>query len=138
MPAGTIKPTLIDGTYDILAQATDPAGNISTDSTTNELTLTVANFIAGQSPTGIIYLPVSSVDLTFSRVMDAGSFTLADDLLSFTGPDGVDLTAQVSSSNWVNDHLLRIDFVTQFASGDYSLVFGRPDSRPPVWRWIRI
>ena len=128
LPAGTITPLLADGTYDVVVQATDPAGNIGTDSTTDELNLIVANFVADQSPTGTIYLPVSSVDLTFSRAMDTGNFSLADDLLSFTGPGGVDLAAQVSSFEWVNDRLLRINFVSQVTSGRLFAGFWPADS----------
>jgi hypothetical protein len=39
----TISPALTEGIYDIVASATDPAGNTGTDSTTNELTIDNTN-----------------------------------------------------------------------------------------------
>ena len=39
LPAGTINPGLADGTYDVIATATDVVGNIGTDNTTDELTI---------------------------------------------------------------------------------------------------
>lgn len=39
LPANTISPGLVVGTYDVIVKATDLAGNVGTDSTTNELTI---------------------------------------------------------------------------------------------------
>ncbi|MCH8045296.1 MAG: tandem-95 repeat protein, partial [Planctomycetes bacterium] len=39
LPDDTIDPLLIDGTYDVLATATDAAGNVATDDTTDELVI---------------------------------------------------------------------------------------------------
>jgi len=42
LPAGVVYPELADGIYDVIATATDPAGNVGTDDTTDELTVDTA------------------------------------------------------------------------------------------------
>jgi len=50
----TISPALADGTYDVAVAATDLAGNVGTDATTDELTIEVSNFqiVSGTDATG--------------------------------------------------------------------------------------
>src|SRR5205814_1437495 len=67
--------------------------------------------------------PVGSVDITFSRAMDAASFTVAADVLSFAGPSG-SLLGQITGSSWINSTTLRITFTPQTAAGTYQLVLG--------------
>ena len=44
LPDDTISPELADDTYDVAVAATDLAGNVGTDATTDELTIEVGNF----------------------------------------------------------------------------------------------
>ena len=47
LPAGTITPDLVDGVYEVLAVATDPVGNFSQDTTSNELTVDLITPLVG-------------------------------------------------------------------------------------------
>src|SRR5262249_48565678 len=89
--------------------------------------------VAGPAgPTVIYSLPansidspqVNSVEFTFSRDMDPASFSIADDVASFTGPGGVDLLSQVTSSSWVDARTLHIGFNSQQANGSYAMTIG--------------
>lgn len=75
------------------------------------------------TPNGTVNESVSSIDLHFSETMDTGSFSVASDVVSFTGPGG-DLLAEITGSNWVNPSTLRVTFNPQTANGTYSLVLG--------------
>jgi len=48
LAAGLIAPGLEDGVYDVSATATDPFGNIGTDDTTNELTVSIVTQIVAK------------------------------------------------------------------------------------------
>jgi hypothetical protein len=71
---------------------------------------------------------VSSLTVTFNEPMDTSSFRLTADVVSFTGPDGVDLRKQLlkeGNFHWSPDGRgLTISFPAQSASGSYSLVLG--------------
>jgi len=98
----TIAPALADGTYDIAATATDSAGNVGTDDTTDELVIdaiapvvTIDDFSTNdQAPalTGTVDDPTAVIQVTVDRdsyiatnngdgtwSLDAGTFTLGDD-----------------------------------------------------------
>ncbi len=70
-------------------------------------------------------LPVSSIDLNFSEPMNPSSFSVADDLASFTGPGGANLVPTVSGYSWLNGNTtLRLDFTPTGSAGSYSIVVG--------------
>lgn len=69
--------------------------------------------------------PVSSIDLTFTRAMDPATFSIVDDITSFTGPGGVNLLSQITGSSWSNgNQTLRITLVPQSIDGQYALTIG--------------
>ena len=74
--------------------------------------------------TGELLDPVDSVILTFSRAMDASTFTAVDDLvlLGPSGPIVIDSIVQLSDTEF------EVRFQPQTESGDYSLEVG-PDIR---------
>ncbi len=94
----TISPALADGTYDVLASATDGLGNIGTDATTNELTIDTTGPVVTVDPlattdttpelTGTVDDPAAAVEVTVAGNTYAaanngdGTWTLADDTIA--------------------------------------------------------
>src|SRR2546423_5840507 len=56
--------------------------------------------------------------------MDPSSFSVADDVSSFTGPGGADLKPQIAGFAWVDSQTLRVFFKTQSDEGDYAMTIG--------------
>jgi len=79
--------------------------------------------VSTHSPSGVVNTPQLAVQLTFDTPMEAGSFAVADDVVSFTGPPG-DLMGQITGSSWLDDHTLEITFAEQAAGGEYEMVIG--------------
>ncbi len=77
--------------------------------------------VTTHSPLGTVLESVSSLHVEFSQPMDTSSFTIGDDIASFTGPSG---SITPSAYGWISTTLLRIDFAAQTQSGAYTLVFG--------------
>lgn len=78
-------------------------------------------FVTSHSPAGIAAAPVSSIDFNFSEAMNTGSFAVADDVASFTGPSG-NLLGQITGFSWVNSNTtLHVTFDSQSASGTYTI-----------------
>jgi Ca2+-binding RTX toxin-like protein len=61
------------------------------------------------------------VRLQFDEPMQASSFSVADDVTRFDGPNG-SLKDQITASNWVNSTTLDLDFTPQTTAGRYQLV----------------
>lgn len=64
--------------------------------------------------------PLDSITIVFDRAMARDSFSIAHDILAFTGPTG-DLVPQLLGHRWLDAQTLRIEFVPQTADGTYSL-----------------
>lgn len=77
-------------------------------------------------PVGVSLTPIQAVELNFSKEMDPASFTLADDVLSFTSPAGADVKNLISTATWKNgNQTLRLEFASDLATnGAYTLVIG--------------
>ncbi|MCS6976039.1 MAG: S8 family serine peptidase [Gemmatales bacterium] len=86
-------------------------------------------YVTSHSPTGTVAGPVNEVTVTFSEPINATTFTTAD-IVSFTGPGGVDLRSQITgiSPSSGTATTFRIQFSSQSTFGNYTLVFG-PDIR---------
>ena len=56
--------------------------------------------------------------------MNTASFSVAADVVSFTGPGGVDLKPQITGFTWVDSRTLRVDFARQTTQGTYTMVIG--------------
>lgn len=113
-----ISPALADGTYDVAVAATDLAGNVGTDATTNELTIEVGNFqiVSGTDATGpagsyvaipVIYM-TSDNDITLPGLglrIHYNSSNLALDSLSNVYDNGlfVQGTPEVDSADFDQD-----------------------------------
>ncbi len=81
-------------------------------------------FINSHSPSGTIVTPASFMDFRFNQNMDQGSFSIVDDVVSFTGPGGVDLKPTISGFSWQPNNTLRVNFSSTAATGSYALTIG--------------
>lgn len=69
--------------------------------------------------------PVSQIALTFSQPMEPASFSIGEDIASFTGPNGLVLTSSVTGAAWsVGNTVLTIQFTAQSQSGFYRMIIG--------------
>jgi hypothetical protein len=82
--------------------------------------------VASSTPSGAYGASsVSSISFTFNAAMDTSSFSVADDVDSFTGPGSVDLKGQITGYSWSADaKTLTVNFNSQTASGAYSMAIG--------------
>ncbi|NQV31708.1 MAG: DUF4347 domain-containing protein, partial [Phycisphaeraceae bacterium] len=81
----------------------------------------LAPIVTMTEPAGTELQPVDSVRFIFDRPMDQLSFSLARDVVSFTGPQGA-LT--VTGYSWADDSTLELTFASQAATGAYELILG--------------
>ena len=91
-------------------------------------------FVQGHTPNGTVAdLPLTNVTINFSRPMDTTSFSVVDDVQSFSGPGG-NMMNQITGFSWTNSQTLVINFNTTRANGAYSMVVGpnilAPDGTP--------
>lgn len=77
--------------------------------------------ITSSTPSGAVSPPVTSMTFNFSQVMDTTSFSVAQDVFSFTGPAG-NLIPFISGFTWVTNQQLRIDMASQTIPGAYTMV----------------
>lgn len=80
--------------------------------------------VISSTPTGSHVGPIDSITINFSESMNQGSFSVAADVLSFTGPGGANLVPDISAFTWVDNNSLRISFAAQASNGAYSLTLG--------------
>ncbi|MBN2217665.1 MAG: hypothetical protein JW719_09855, partial [Pirellulales bacterium] len=85
---------------------------------------TVGPSVIGQTPSGIVGPGQTSLQFTFNEPMDTGSFTIADDVLTFTGPGEVELKSQITGFEWISDQTLVVQFNAQAAVGYYTMAIG--------------
>jgi hypothetical protein len=80
--------------------------------------------VAAHRPNGATLLPLTNVEFDFNEPMNTSSFSVTDDVASFTGPGGADLRPQITGFAWVNNQTLRVNFTAQSAGGNYSMAIG--------------
>jgi len=129
-PLTDITPTVIDssiGEFSVDTRVSSFADWI------DDILITAGPIVNSHQPSAINTAPspVSFVDFHFSRLqMDTTSFDAVSDVVSFTGPGGVDLlstiTGFVTTPNftWIDSNTLRIRFNAQLANGSYEMVIG--------------
>lgn len=67
--------------------------------------------------------PVGSISLNFNQTMDPTTFSMDEDIVSFTGPRGMEVVP--TSATWSNnDMILNIEFPQQTQPGFYRMVIG--------------
>jgi Zn-dependent metalloprotease len=81
--------------------------------------------VTSASPSVATGASFSSVSFTFSKPMDKASFSLADDVNSFTGPGATDLLAELTGYSWnAAGSVLTVTFNSQAAEGVYAMSIG--------------
>ncbi|MCS7034832.1 MAG: M36 family metallopeptidase, partial [Phycisphaerae bacterium] len=80
--------------------------------------------VNSHSPSGTYLDTVSSVRFTFNQAMNPASFSVADDITSFSGPGGVNLLGSITGHTWINPSTLQVNFSSQVPSGTYSMTIG--------------
>lgn len=120
----TVSPTIKSATGDYLDQNNNGTGNESADQYFNIFTV-VAPRIFQTTPSGQTSAPISTVQISYNKTMDSSSFTTAD-IISFTGPGGVDLLPQITgivpATSGGTSAVFDVNFTSQSAMGIYSMV----------------
>jgi hypothetical protein len=80
--------------------------------------------VVSSTPSGPAGTPISQITLRFNRAIDPGSFSVADDVASFTGPGGVNLKPAVTGATWDDPMTLRISLAAQTTPGPYAMTIG--------------
>ncbi len=110
------------GTTTITVTVTDGNGSTAFDSFL--LMVTGPAVVLNHTPSGTVTSAVSSIEFNFNQAMNTGSFAVADDVVSFTGPGGSNLFSQITSFSWLDSDTLRVNFNSQSTNGSYSMVVG--------------
>ncbi|MHB9065961.1 MAG: RHS repeat-associated core domain-containing protein [Pirellulaceae bacterium] len=115
-------PLTTDGTYRVQIHAPAPHA-----SNTGNYMLTVSEVlfprIMASTPFGPTRPPVDAINFAFNHTMDETSFSLTDDVIDFTGPDGDIIPTGFS---WTDARHLQVQFASQLSLGEYQIVLG-PD-----------
>jgi hypothetical protein len=81
--------------------------------------------VTGHSPASPKVGPTANFDFDFNQPMTPASFSVTDDLVSFTGPGGIDLRPAVTGVSWSNgNRTLRVSFDRQGGDGTYAMTIG--------------
>ena len=120
-----------DGTY-WLEVVSDPDNRLTESDETNNTARIQINLdkpspdpmVVAHNPVGQYPAPASAVDFIFDQAMRANSFSVADDVASFTSPTGADLLGAITGFSWPDSRTLRVTFVQQPATGTYAMAIG--------------
>jgi hypothetical protein len=80
-----------------------------TDSVTPSFAAPVLDPTVGSVVPTLALTRFSTIDFQFDQPMDTASFSIADDVMSFTGPGAVDLLPTISGFSWISSTLLRLN-----------------------------
>jgi hypothetical protein len=80
--------------------------------------------VYSSTPSAKVNVPATYINFSFSKPMNPSSFSVADDVVSFTGPGGVNLVNQITDYTWLDPQTLQIHFASQTLNGDYTMVIG--------------
>ena len=101
---------------------------VGTSATTTNLTLSFTSpwadpVISASTPTGPQLGSPSTLQFDFNQAMNQSSFSVLDDVQSFTGPGGSDVRNLISGFTWLDADSLRIN-VSPLPVGSYSIRIG--------------
>ena len=121
----SVGPNISSSTGSLLDQDNNGTGGESSDAYFNVIVVP-APYIVTALPTGVVYVSASTVRVSYNKPMTVSSFTTAADILSFTGPGGVNLkpsiTAIVPASSGGTSSIFDISFSTQTSPGTYTMI----------------
>jgi len=80
--------------------------------------------VSSHTPNGVTTQAPTVVDFTFNKGLQTSSFSLADDVVSFTGPDGGDLRTALTGFSFPSSNTLRLSFTPPTLQGEYRLTIG--------------
>ena len=80
--------------------------------------------VTGHTPCTPVGPDQSTLTFDFDEPMDATSFSIADDVVSFTGPGGQSLVNTITAFDWLDSDTLEVQFQPQSAIGTYEMVIG--------------
>ena len=80
--------------------------------------------IYSSAPNGKVNVPATYVTFNFSKPIDPASFSAASDVVSFTGPGGINLANQITGATWVDSQTLQVNFSAQTLNGIFTMVLG--------------
>lgn len=82
-------------------------------------------YVTAITPSGLQTTAPTFINFNFSRPMAPVSFSIADDLVSFTGPGGEDLKSRITGYAWLNGNAtLQVKFAAMTTEGAYTMVIG--------------
>lgn len=119
----TISTFLSAGSYRVYVKSQGSYGRIGTYNIVVDTPITGPR-VTSATPTGVQKKPVGSIDFKFDQSMDTSSFDINSDVVTFTGPGGINLKSQITSYSWVDNTTLRVNFTFQSTNGDYSMTLG--------------
>jgi len=108
---------------------TDDAGTPLPDMSTTYAYVTTdipleGAYVESHTPSGTVTDPQTSFMFQFRDPMNESSFTIEDDVASFTGPAGADLLSEIVDFSWPDAFTLEITLNEQSAAGRYEMVIG--------------
>jgi hypothetical protein len=113
-------PLTFDGTYRVQVRASS-----SHASNTGNYMITVSEAffprITSSAPSGETQPGVDSITFAYNHAMDQTSFSLAEDVISFTGPGGA---IAPTGFTWTDARHLQVQFGVQSSLGQYQMVLG--------------
>jgi hypothetical protein len=124
--AGTYTLVIGPDVRDLWGNAMDQNGNLIAGEVPDDQftgTFQITGLQLTGSTSGVQSPPVDHVHLTFNEPVDPASFT-AEQVVSFTGPDGDIAITGVSAVPFTNNTQFDVFFDPQSALGDYTMVLG--------------
>ena len=118
-----IGPDILDLAGNAMDQDYDGVPGETPDDRYTAIFTITAPTVFGHSPSLETQAPVESIRFDFNHDMDESSFSIADDIVSFTGPGGP-ITA--TGYSWPDPYTLEVTFDPQTTLGPYEMVIG-PD-----------
>lgn len=116
-----VRPSILDANGNALDTDGDGVRGESVDDRYSATWQIVPPRVIRQSPQDFVSPPVDHINFAFDRPMDPTSFDLADDIVSFKGPNG---NLSATRFNWIDSRTLKVSFDPQTALGAYEMVLG--------------
>ncbi|KKK85354.1 hypothetical protein LCGC14_2774140, partial [marine sediment metagenome] len=116
-----IGPNILDAGGNAMDVDGDGALGEPTDDQYTATFTIVAPMLLSHSPDGFTGGPIEAVRFVFDRAMNPASFSVADDVAGFTGPDG---EIAPTGWSWPDARTLEVTFAPQTTLGPYEMVLG--------------
>ena len=82
-------------------------------------------YVTGVSPVGLQSAAPTSIGFNFNMPINPATFSIASDVVSFTGPGGQNLLSQIKGFTWLNNNsTLQVNFAAPSAEGPYRMTIG--------------